>query len=170
MDESTCHSSLATRVWSPEPTVKDENCLPNIALWSPHNHCSMHVPVLHTSCTRTITKEPLLIIAWPGPVFINAAWWSDGWTDWQIEEQIQNLSRRLNLLVYVVVDRFQWRTNISNWSVGRLCVCVCVCETTDTPEIQRIVRNYFENLYSNNLENLVEKGKFLRVYDMPQLD
>jgi hypothetical protein len=32
--------------------------------------------------------------------------------------------------------------------------------TTNTKEIQEIIRNYFENLYSNKLENLEEMGKF----------
>jgi hypothetical protein len=31
---------------------------------------------------------------------------------------------------------------------------------TNTNEIQRIIRNYFENLYSNKLENLKEMDKF----------
>jgi hypothetical protein len=30
-----------------------------------------------------------------------------------------------------------------------------------TKEIQRIIRDYFENLYSNKLENLKERDKFL---------
>jgi hypothetical protein len=33
--------------------------------------------------------------------------------------------------------------------------------TTNTREIQEIVRDYFENLYSNKLENLEEMDKFL---------
>jgi hypothetical protein len=33
--------------------------------------------------------------------------------------------------------------------------------TTNTKEIQRIIRDYFENLYSNKLENLKEMAKFL---------
>jgi hypothetical protein len=31
--------------------------------------------------------------------------------------------------------------------------------TTDTNEIQKIIREYFENTYSNKLENLEEMGK-----------
>jgi hypothetical protein len=33
--------------------------------------------------------------------------------------------------------------------------------TTNTMEIQGIIRDYFENLYSNKLENLEEMDKFL---------
>jgi hypothetical protein len=33
--------------------------------------------------------------------------------------------------------------------------------TTNTMEIQGIIRDYFENLYSNKFENLEEMGKFL---------
>jgi hypothetical protein len=40
--------------------------------------------------------------------------------------------------------------------------------TTNTTEIQGIIRDYFENLYSNKFENL-EKDKFLDTYDHPKL-
>jgi hypothetical protein len=43
-------------------------------------------------------------------------------------------------------------------------------EITDTKEIQEIIRNYFENLYSNKLENLEEMDKFLDTYDHPKLN
>jgi hypothetical protein len=36
---------------------------------------------------------------------------------------------------------------------------------TNINEIQRIIREYFENLYSNTLNNIEEKDKFLHVYD-----
>jgi hypothetical protein len=37
--------------------------------------------------------------------------------------------------------------------------------TTNTLEIQGIIRDYFENLYSNKFENLEEMNKFLDTYD-----
>jgi tRNA(Ser,Leu) C12 N-acetylase TAN1 len=42
--------------------------------------------------------------------------------------------------------------------------------TTNTTEIQEIIRNYFENLYSNKFENLKEMDKFLDTYDHPKLN
>jgi hypothetical protein len=41
---------------------------------------------------------------------------------------------------------------------------------TNTKEIQIIMRDYFENLYSNELENLDEVNKFLDTYDHPKLN
>jgi hypothetical protein len=35
--------------------------------------------------------------------------------------------------------------------------------TTNTKEIQTIIRDYFENLYSNKLENIEEMDKFLDI-------
>jgi hypothetical protein len=42
--------------------------------------------------------------------------------------------------------------------------------TTNTMEIQGIIRDYSENLYSNKLENLDEMDKFLDTYDHPKLN
>jgi hypothetical protein len=37
-------------------------------------------------------------------------------------------------------------------------------------EIQGIIRDYFENLYSNKFENLEEMDKFVDTYDHPKLN
>jgi hypothetical protein len=37
-------------------------------------------------------------------------------------------------------------------------------------EIQEIITDYFENLYSNKFENLEETDKFLGTYDHPKLN
>ena len=42
--------------------------------------------------------------------------------------------------------------------------------TTDTTEIQRIVKNYYEELYAKKLENLGEMDKFLEKYNLPKLN
>jgi hypothetical protein len=42
--------------------------------------------------------------------------------------------------------------------------------TTNTNKIQRIIREYFENLYSSKLENLDETDKFLDAYNQPKLN
>jgi hypothetical protein len=42
--------------------------------------------------------------------------------------------------------------------------------TINIKEIQGIIRDYFENLYSNKLENHKEMDKFLDTYDHPKLN
>ena len=41
---------------------------------------------------------------------------------------------------------------------------------TNTEEIQRIFRSYFENLYSSKFKNSKEKGKFLDSCHLPKLN
>jgi hypothetical protein len=40
----------------------------------------------------------------------------------------------------------------------------------NTMEVQGITKDYFENLYSNKFENLVEMYRFLDTYDHPKLN
>ena len=42
--------------------------------------------------------------------------------------------------------------------------------TTDTTEIQRIVRNYYEGLHAKKFENLGEMDTFLEKYNLPKLN
>jgi glutamyl-tRNA reductase len=42
--------------------------------------------------------------------------------------------------------------------------------TTSTMEVQEIIRDYFEKLYSNKFENLKEMDKFLDIYDHSKLN
>ena len=42
--------------------------------------------------------------------------------------------------------------------------------TTDTTEIQRIVRNYYEELCAKKCENLGEMDKYLEKYTLPKLN
>ena len=42
--------------------------------------------------------------------------------------------------------------------------------TTDTTEIQRIVRNYYEELYAKKFENVGEMNTFVEKYNLPKLN
>ena len=42
--------------------------------------------------------------------------------------------------------------------------------TTDMEEIQRVIRLYFESMYSTKLENLKEMDNFLDKYHLPKLN
>lgn len=42
--------------------------------------------------------------------------------------------------------------------------------TTDITEMQRIIRDYYEQLYTNKLDNLEETDKFLKVYNLPRIN
>ena len=42
--------------------------------------------------------------------------------------------------------------------------------TTDIVEIQRIVRDYYEQLYGNKMDNLKEMDRFLEKFSLPRLN
>ena len=42
--------------------------------------------------------------------------------------------------------------------------------TTDTTEIQKIIRDYYKQLYANKMDNLEEMDKFLERYSLPRLN
>ena len=42
--------------------------------------------------------------------------------------------------------------------------------TTDNTEIQRIIRDYYQQLYTNKMDNLEEMDKFLEKYNFPNLN
>ena len=42
--------------------------------------------------------------------------------------------------------------------------------TTDNTEMQRIIRDYYQQLYANKMYNLEEMDKFLEKYNFPKLN
>ena len=42
--------------------------------------------------------------------------------------------------------------------------------TTDNTEIQRLIRDYYQQLYANKMDNLEEMDKFLEKYNFPKLN
>ena len=42
--------------------------------------------------------------------------------------------------------------------------------TTDTAEIQRVMRDYYKQLYANKMDNLEEMDKFLEMHNLPRLN
>ena len=42
--------------------------------------------------------------------------------------------------------------------------------TTDNTEIQRIIRDYYQQLYANKMDNLEEMDKFLEKHNFPKLN
>ena len=42
--------------------------------------------------------------------------------------------------------------------------------TTDNAEIQRIIRDYYEQLYGNKIDNLEEMDRFLEKFKLPRLN
>ena len=41
---------------------------------------------------------------------------------------------------------------------------------TNTTEIQRIIKDYYKQLYANKMDNLEELDKFLEMYNLPRLN
>ena len=42
--------------------------------------------------------------------------------------------------------------------------------TTDNTEIQRIIRDYYQQLHANKMDNLEEMGEFFKKYNFPKLN
>ena len=42
--------------------------------------------------------------------------------------------------------------------------------TTDTAEIQRLMRDYYEQLYANKMDSLEEMDRFSQIHNLPRLN
>ena len=42
--------------------------------------------------------------------------------------------------------------------------------TTDNTEIQRIIKDYYQQLYANKMDNFEEMDEFLEKYNLPKLN
>ena len=42
--------------------------------------------------------------------------------------------------------------------------------TTDNVEIEKIIKDYYEQLYANKMDNLEEMDRFLERYNLPRLN
>ena len=78
----------------------------------------------------------------------------------QIFEKIKKIDKPLSRLIKKKRERIQ--INRIRNERGEI--------TTDTTEIQRIVRNYYEELYAKKFENLGEMNTFLEKYNLPKLN
>ena len=57
------------------------------------------------------------------------------------------------------------------WSqINNLTLHLKELEKTDTADIQGIIKEYYEQLYANILDNLEEMDKFLETYTLPRLN
>ena len=75
-------------------------------------------------------------------------------------EKINKINKPLARLIKKKRERMQ--TNKIRNEKGEI--------TTDTTEIQRIIRNYYKQLYANKMDNHEEMGKFLERYNFPRMN
>ena len=75
-------------------------------------------------------------------------------------EKINKIDKTLSRFMKKKRERIQINTNTNER--GEI--------TTDTTDIQRTIRNHYEELYAKKFENLGEVDKFLEKYNLPKLN
>ena len=85
--------------------------------------------------------------------------WRDKTKSWFFEK-INNIDKSLHELIKKKRERTQ--INKIRNEKGEV--------TTDTAEIQSILRDYYKQLYANKMDNLEEMDKFLQRYELPRLN
>ena len=70
----------------------------------------------------------------------------------------------------LVMDREAWRAAIHGVAKSQTQLSDWTELTTDNAEIWRIIRDYYEQLYGNKMENLEEMDRFLENFSLPRLN
>ena len=76
-------------------------------------------------------------------------------------EKINKIDKSLARLIKKKRERDKNRINKIRNEKGEI--------TTDNAEIQWIIRDYYEQLYGNKMDNLEDMDRFLEKFDLPRL-
>ena len=68
------------------------------------------------------------------------------------------------------IDRLLARLIKKQWEKNQINKIRNENVTTNTTEIQRIIRDYYQQLYANKMNNLEEMDEFLEKYNLPKLN
>ena len=77
---------------------------------------------------------------------------------------MKRLKKLINLYLARLIKKKRERTQINKFRSEKRNI------TTDSTEIQKIIRDYYEQLYSNKINSLEEMDKFLERYNLPRLN
>ena len=80
-------------------------------------------------------------------------------TKGQFYEKIKKIDKPLARLIKKKREKNQIKIRNENGEI-----------TTDNTEIQRIIKDYYQHLYANKMDNLEEMDEFLEKYNLPKLN